>query len=1290
MTAVAFVLALAAQARADNLARRAHATASESQDDLKPERAIDGDVASRWSGIPGHNSGVWFELAWDSAVPVGCVLLRQYDRYVHELDLEAFDDASQKWKRLAHFGSPGRRLPAIVLWRGPAAESNAATRTTKLRVANITNGPSFTEVEVYANPLAYAPVVEMASDLRGHFLGVVTDEFGAAPVADAQLTVECTTPRGSIEQKVTSDANGLFRAEMPLGLRGEVVVTVALPGASNSKSSGEQHSTSRSFDAAAFFRSLTPNGVDLARAMQQSGVASNELGLATAVGSWTACADPPEGFWTARTREDDKTIRLDDASRPVWWEMATVPSHFAMQDAAHDSPNAATAGVFGVRLPFQLAPKPGVRRKLRFDSVYSGAEVWLDGRLLAQHEGMTPFEVDVTDALDPKGDHLLALRIREHTRASDELDRMSQYADFPLAGVVRKVSLYEVPCVHVERLEVTTELDGDRHNAVVHARGSVCNESNERVAKGELRFGLESMRRSGVSFDEVKPPPPVSFTLEPWSSVDFDVALEVKQPELWDAEHPNLYTLAVETRVDDRPTQKLEERVGVRKVEVVGPQILVNGRPVKFRGTCHHDQDPVRGRAVTVERELQDLDLIREANLNALRTSHYPPLPELLYGADERGLFVEDEAPFCWVGASDDLRLTPKILEMTAATVARDRNHPCVFLWSLCNESEFGRGFERSHDFVREVDPTRPTSAATSAWLEVATHHNPITLGRIDENEQLDKPLLFDESLCIWQGIWNDAGELRLDPGIRDDAWVTPLLPIWRRLLESRATQGSFIWCFADDLFVVPGRGLEYGRNFTRDHFVEESYAFPGRGIVGDAPWGFVDGWRRRKPEFEHVRRLHSPVWIEEKPVAAERHADGSATLRVPVENRFDFTDLSEVEFEWSVAQADASSPPATGTKWERANVAAPPHSRAELVVECKHAPSRGDLLAIHATRWTLASGAREPARSTYDFLLPVDGEPDAAPPLRLPRLGSNDAAARLAILDESTLAGNAVRVVGRDFEIAFDRGAAQLRRCVVGGRPLLLELPSPHVLVSGAPFDPLPRRDSWHGKSLRVERGEHDDVVVHVEGGYADFDGGLEWTIRPDGRSTLHVHYTYGGADLVARELGVGFSLARDDDLLAWTRRSAWRSMPSDHVGRPRGVAFAFPSQDFPNHAWTGQAGEVLARPWSQDECPLGSIDFRSTKRDVDWVLVGSRPYGPGLVVVDRADEQGAHPRPLHVRAMVDGDRVRLHVNSFSGGSAAGLWEWESNYGRGKPLKRGDAIDLTLELAFGSLASGD
>ena len=137
-------LAQAAEATPQNLALQAQATAFEEYQGMRAGLANDGSMETRWSGIPGHNLGGWFELEWPQPVRVGEVVVFQYDRYVKEMDLQVWDPTNQVWVTLQHLGNPDRRLPRVVVCHFPSR------MTTRVRLANITNGPSFTEVQVFA------------------------------------------------------------------------------------------------------------------------------------------------------------------------------------------------------------------------------------------------------------------------------------------------------------------------------------------------------------------------------------------------------------------------------------------------------------------------------------------------------------------------------------------------------------------------------------------------------------------------------------------------------------------------------------------------------------------------------------------------------------------------------------------------------------------------------------------------------------------------------------------------------------------------------------------------------------------------------------------------------------------------------------------------------------------------------------------------------------------------------------------------------------------------------------
>jgi beta-galactosidase len=1178
-------IARAAEATPQNLALQAQASAFEEYQGMRAGLAIDGSLETRWSGIPGHNLGGWFELDWAQPVRVGEVVVFQHDRYVKEMDLQVWDTTNQVWVTLQHLGSPDRRLPRIVACHFPSR------MTTRVRLANITNGPSFTEVQVFAEPYSRPPAVNLASDADGHFIGMVSDAWGSEPLAGCEVTLAGQAKSGPWQATARSDEHGLFFVPMPLGLDGSVSVRVRNPQPT------EAAATQVQLDASVFQYGLTPASLRHASSELKDG--------------WRFATDPPPDFWAPEFKDQQ-------------WSAIKVPAHFEMEGFR------SLDGVGGYRKRFR-APSGEGRLKLRFEGVYSGAEVWVNGRRLAYHEGgALPFELDITDVVHAR-DNLLAVRVTQHTVVSDQLDKMSEYADFPLAGIMRPVHLFRVPSIHIGALAVSTAFDAAYSDAKLSAHVAVLDESARPLARATVEFRLIDPEGKLVALSGPMP----TLNANPWRRAEADALLTVPKPRHWEAEHPWCYELETVLKGEGRVLDRVVEKIGFRQTEVSGGQLLINGQPVKIRGTCHHDSHPLMGRAVTRELERQDLELMKEANLNALRTSHYPPLPDLLDVADELGIYVEDEGSFCWVAAAtaDDLRLTPRIMQMNAELLARDRNHPSVFMWSVCNESDFGYAFERSHEWLRRADPSRPDGGSYDRGsLELLARHNPITTAGIAELEKSNKPVIWDECWCIYQGIFNDVAEMWLDPGMHD-YYVEPLPAIYDRMMRAPRIAGTQIWAWSDDIFCVPNRGLEYGRGTTRSHFIENEYRLPNRGLVGDAPWGVVDGWRRTKPEFWITKKLHSPVKLQEGPIPVPI----GGTIRLEAENQYDFTDLIELRVEWQIggekgiAQANGS-----------------PHRTGQIEIKPQHSPVAGQVLELTI---------RDRQGQAVDaYKLPFGQAAEHMPVLRSP------APAPLRIIHDNVLAGPGTRVVGSNFDLLFDQDSGGLRRGVAFGQALMLELPRIHLLPTAEPLHPLPNPLSWHLQKLDVQPAG-SKVQVRIQGTYQHLEGGYDLLITPEGALTVQSEFKYTGDKLLVREAGLVVSTPRECDCLRWQRQAEWSVYPQDHIGRPLGEtrAFATHSDQLPPR-W----------PWSADNSPMGCNDFRSTKRHIRWASL-SYPRGPGIWV----ESDGTQ----HVRAEVQSDRIACHINDWFGGTHVGWWEWISNYGEGKTINPGDTIKSTARL---------
>jgi len=1167
-----------------NLALTARATASSESDGTKAENLTDGDIAhTQWTAKDGTNpADTWVELNWPSAVQFQEVVIRQEgDQKLSHLNLET-RDASGQWRRVQSIGDSQHLLPRLILAQFAAQTANG------LRLSGFAGSVSLNEVEVYNR--SDPPVIEVASDLLNHIFGIVTDGFGTRPFANAEVQLQGTAGGKPWHASTQTDENGMFQVEMPVGLEGDVTATAQLP-----------------------------NGASLRRTVQAGdltpglSVPDDTAPALNLDGTWRFMPDPEPDFFQANFPDSG-------------WKDIKVPSHWMME--GFDS----KTGTGGYRRHLQIpASFRGRRIKLLFDGVYSGAEVWLNGKRVGSHEGgFSSFELDVTNAAHLGGDNLLAVLVRENTLSS-HLDDMSNYANFPLTGIFRQVRLFSVPETHIRRFHVQTVFDANYKDATLTLDLSVENESGHEINGVPLVFSLKDPEGHPVSLaSDSLVKDHLDLKLAPWSRLEQRVEFHVASPEHWEAEHPLLYTLSAKLSGAPLASEVVTRRVGFRQVEIRGTQFLINGVPVKLRGVGYFESDPLTGRTITPDLARRDLQLMKEANLDAFRTEVILPSEDLYDDADELGFYVEAESPFCWVDESSDLRYLPTFVQRTAEILDRDRSHPSVIIWSVGNESTWGPDFEAAHQFVKKHDRTRPASAGQSATLELDTMHNPITLDRMKERENVTVPIMWDESFCIFQGdLWGDTREMWLDPGDRD-YYVDPLIPVWDAVQTSKNVQGSMIWAWVDDVFLVPGRDSEYGRGGigNPEHALDGIYHMPGRGIVGDAPWGIVDGWRRKKPEFWHVKMLMSPVHLQERDLPAWKPGD-AATFTV--DNRYEFTNLSELSLEWSAGEQHGTLHPDIATHTAgKISIPVGPQTKPGDALSLRFLDSQGQLVIPHRMQLGVA-------RVVASELGAKSG------PLRY-------------LHEPFWLGGPMERFVGDNFEIAFDGANGRIRRALIDRHSVLYGTPKLHVLPIEATLNEFPIFETWRlTKPLEI-RPAGDDYEVIETGAYRDFDGELRFRITPQGSLMVSYDFTYTGTETRAREVGLQVGVPLWCDKLQWRRRGEWTVYPDDHIGRSDGLAVAHTP---------GPQTVPPTQPFALDDTPIGTNDFRSTKRNFVFAsLTDKDGYGIGIEAVGSQ----------HLRASVDTDLIEVNINDWFGGVAATAWgEWWQNYGQGRDIRSDD-----------------
>ncbi|KOV74625.1 beta-galactosidase [Streptomyces sp. AS58] len=400
---------------------------------------------------------------------------------------------------------------------------------------------------------------------------------------------------------------------------------------------------------------------------------------------------------TATAAEDFTDEGFDDRG----WDSIPVPSHWVLEgDGANGRPI-----YTNIRFPFPIDPphvpdenptgdyrrhfdlpaewSDAERVVLRFDGVESLFTVWVNGVGIGAASGSRlAHEFDVTSAVRP-GDNVVAVRVHQWSAASYVEDQDQWW----LPGIFRDVTLIARPAGGIEDVWLRTSFD--------QGRGRV----DAEVTAEASAFPV-TLRIPELGVEQV------------WATAAEVAPVDVAEVEPWSAERPRLYDATVSTAAES-----ITLRVGFRTVEIRGDRFLVNGRRVVFHGVNRHETHPERGRVFDEQHAREDLARMKRFNVNAIRTSHYPPHPRLLDLADELGFWVVLECDLethgfdkvDWVGnPSDDPAWREAYLDRIRRTVERDKNHPSIVIWSLGNEAGTGSNLAAMSAWVHARDAERP------------------------------------------------------------------------------------------------------------------------------------------------------------------------------------------------------------------------------------------------------------------------------------------------------------------------------------------------------------------------------------------------------------------------------------------------------------------------------------------------------------------------------------------------------------------------------------------------------
>ncbi|MDO4649040.1 MAG: glycoside hydrolase family 2 TIM barrel-domain containing protein [Eubacteriales bacterium] len=549
------------------------------------------------------------------------------------------------------------------------------------------------------------------------------------------------------------------------------------------------------------------------------------------------------------------------------WDEITVPGHIETQGYDHpayvntqypwDGHEEIRPGQVperhnptGSYVTFFEVPEKAKGRKLfiSFQGVESGMALWLNGTYIGYSEdSFTPSEFDLTDAL-VEGKNRLAVQVFKWTAGS-----WGESQDFfRFSGIFRDVYLYWKPEIHVEDLRIRSEVSEDLTSAVVNVWYRL-------TGKGELRAVLS---RNGTLVEERRKLfPENTVTVNGAEFYEGEFEMKVQRPVLWSAESPNLYDMTLQTyTAEGKESEIVLEKVGLRRFEIKDSILYLNGKRIVFHGVDRHEFGNEEGRALKPETTWHDLVTMKRNNINAVRTSHYPNANTFYRMCDQLGLYIIDEANFESHGAWDAIERghedisfaipgdRPEFLELMKDRVRsmyeRDKNRPCVLLWSLGNESYGGSDLLACTKMLHELDPGRPIhyeGVAHDRRYNDTSDVESTMYATVEDikgflAEHRDKPYI----LCEYShAMGNSCGAIHKYMDLVEEE---PLF------------QGGFIWDYIDQCLTKTDR---YGREFQGygGDFGERptDYNFSGNGIVYGEN-------REPSPKMQEVKHAYQAV----------------------------------------------------------------------------------------------------------------------------------------------------------------------------------------------------------------------------------------------------------------------------------------------------------------------------------------------------------------------------------------------------------------------------------------------
>ena len=458
-------------------------------------------------------------------------------------------------------------------------------------------------------------------------------------------------------------------------------------------------------------------------------------------------------------------------------------------------------------------------------SATSNLTLWVNGKYVGYSEdSKVAAEFNISKYLKP-GKNLIAMQVMRWCDGSYFEDQ-----DFwRFTGIAREVYLYARSKLHAADIRLNAALENNYQDGVLNYKVS--------LKGGKTDVAITLCDKDGKQIAQ---------------ATGAQGVIKVPKVNAWTAETPYLYKAYITLKNKQGAAEVIPQKVGFRNVEIKNAQLLVNGQPVLVKGADRHEMDPDGGYVVSIERMIQDIKIMKQLNINAVRTSHYPFDPRWYDLCDEYGLYITAEANLESHGMGYDEKSLAKFPEYIVPHIERNEgnvkpliNHPSVIVWSLGNECGYGVNFEKAYDWVKACDPTRPAQYERGGYDSKTDIYCPMYIG-YEESESYcksngTKPYIQCEYA---HAMGNSEG------GFKE---------YWDLIRKYPKYQGGYIWDFVDqglrDKSPVTGKEIfTYGGDYGR--YPASDYNFNCNGIIAPN--------RRLNPHAYEIQYVLQNVWIKD------------------------------------------------------------------------------------------------------------------------------------------------------------------------------------------------------------------------------------------------------------------------------------------------------------------------------------------------------------------------------------------------------------------------------------------